>query len=565
MASVFQVAPARLLLDASTSDLILDRMEKDPTCTACVSSIAVADRDEDMATACELEYCSTPCEIEVASQLMGVSVAYQDQQENWLCRFHIKGWVPYNKDDLLGTYWTCLYSAVCMLGGAFLREPVNSLEYFVTTIVNLLGLFLWAIVQGVVCAMMSTGNPLETEYKNNLDAINFLMEDSNLDPELRRRMRAYMRSTKETKKRSGYTNLIASNFSQELQEEIRFNMSGHLLANSVPFLSHVFNNDAFPNNGIFFEKLSGEPFSPLPCHLSSYPPATTSGLPCTCSCLHSPPLLSSSPLTSSPSAHVDRKALAPAEMVDVAETVGIYVITAGVGAKAGEILLKGQSFGQDCIISSPALRDNRAVRCLSYVEVAVIERHEILEVMEEPEFKEIKQHILTTALRLATVRSVMLCSLYREMLQARHNVRAEISKQQRAQLDISMRQLKKVGVVQTEEELPHNISLGEAMKAVHKIIGHKAGPDETFNEWKELSKRRATDADEEEFKVSPVTGVLVNKDDDILVTDSVVLRNADGSAKRDEEGKTTFGEKQRMVYSVEEEGAQEGDNKALSA
>ena len=76
----------------------------------------------------------------------------------------------------------------------------------------------------------------------------------------------------------------------------------------------------------------------------------------------------------------------------------------------------------------------------------MIERNEILEVMEEPEFKEIKEHILSTALKMATVRSIMLCSLYREMVQARRDVRANVNAQKRAQMEISMRQLKKVRV-----------------------------------------------------------------------------------------------------------------------
>ena len=44
-------------------------------------------------------------------------------------------------------------------------------------------------------------------------------------------------STKNTKKRNGYVGLIKDNFSMQLQEEIRYHMSGHILAKAVPFFN----------------------------------------------------------------------------------------------------------------------------------------------------------------------------------------------------------------------------------------------------------------------------------------------------------------------------------------
>ena len=121
-----------------------------------------------------------------------------------------------------------------------------------------------------------------------------------------------------------------------------------------------------------------------------------------------------------------------------------------------------------------------------------------------------------------------------------------------------------MGVVQEEDELPVNMTIYEAMKAVQKIIGHKAGKDDEFNEWKELKVRPATDEDKEDF--TDKDGVLVNKNDDILVTDSTVLREANGKAKRDPKDpeKILFGEQKRVVYTIEEEAEPESPNR-LSA
>ena len=60
--------------------------------------------------------------------------------------------------------------------------------------------------------MLATGDPAETEYTNRLDAINFLVRDMDLPHDLRRRMRQYMRTTKDTRKRDGYRALIDQSF-----------------------------------------------------------------------------------------------------------------------------------------------------------------------------------------------------------------------------------------------------------------------------------------------------------------------------------------------------------------
>ena len=59
-----------------------------------------------------------------------------------------------------------------MLSGGYISAPKNNTEYTILILVNLFGAFLWAMVQGVVCAVLSTGNPLETEYKEKASCAN---------------------------------------------------------------------------------------------------------------------------------------------------------------------------------------------------------------------------------------------------------------------------------------------------------------------------------------------------------------------------------------------------------
>ena len=390
-----------------------------------------------------------------------------------------------------------------MLSGGYISAPKNNTEYTILILVNLFGAFLWAMVQGVVCAVLSTGNPLETEYKNNLDALNFLMRDMSLPSDLRQRMRAYMRSTKDTKKRSGYASLVKHNFSTELQEEIRFEMAGHLLEKTPVFAPIVkgHGSEGFENSKQFFEKLSP---------------------------------------------HMERRAFAPDEIV-TGSASGIFIISSGVVAQSGDILIKGRSFGHDCIISSPALRDQRAVRCLSYVEVAMCKRDAIFEVLEDPAFAKIKEHVLHMALLKATGRAIALCALYKQLVEARsealtqkrrsslgggqqlpapsRNSSSNLSEDSSFdEIESSFTILGKAGVASADQ---HEIkSLSEALEALHPIIAHKARRDGEPVAWRPLNKRDATEEEVERFPKQEGTGrnnpIRMNASSELLVTEKMV-------------------------------------------
>ena len=64
-------------------------------------------------------------------------------------------------------YLVCLYASTAMLaGGQGTIAPRNIPEYVVTMAGNFGGLILFAIVQGTVCAMLTTGNPEELKFKH---------------------------------------------------------------------------------------------------------------------------------------------------------------------------------------------------------------------------------------------------------------------------------------------------------------------------------------------------------------------------------------------------------------
>lgn len=77
-------------------------------------------------------------------------------------------------------YAVCAHTSVMMLAGSTGISPKNTGEWVLSFVASLAGLFLFAMVQGTVCAMLSTGNPMEQKYKADLDMLNFLMREQHM-------------------------------------------------------------------------------------------------------------------------------------------------------------------------------------------------------------------------------------------------------------------------------------------------------------------------------------------------------------------------------------------------
>ena len=92
----------------------------------------------------------------------------------------------------------------------------------------------------------------------------------------------------------------------------------------------------------------------------------------------------------------------------------------GVAAKAGYILTEGKYWGEDIIITAPALRDLRPASALSYVEVATISRTDLDEVMEQ--HPQDCEALRQGALLLATNRASKIIAEYYRMHAAKQRI-----------------------------------------------------------------------------------------------------------------------------------------------
>jgi hypothetical protein len=216
--------------------------------------------------------------------------------------------------------------------------------------------------------MLTTGDPDEAYFSQNMDSLNFMMQDTSMPKELRQRVRDYFRRSKKLIKRCSYDALIDRCLSHELRGDARYQIS-HDLFRQVWWL------DACERS--FLEDLS---------------------------------------------IYLRREAFEVNS--DIRSDGRLTILVQGVASRAGTIITAGTPGGSwgDIILTSKRLRDTRLARALSYCEVAQVERAHLFKVAEmHPNSASV---IREAGLRLATWRAIILISSFVRMVRARRTGRA---------------------------------------------------------------------------------------------------------------------------------------------
>ena len=89
---------------------------------------------------------------------------------------------------------------------------------------------LFAAVQGVICGIVTTGDPDEIAWRQNYDALNYMMADSGLPQEEKLAVRTFFRKSRRLFKRRSYVDLIDNCLSPELKDDVRYSISSKLFA-----------------------------------------------------------------------------------------------------------------------------------------------------------------------------------------------------------------------------------------------------------------------------------------------------------------------------------------------
>ena len=187
-------------------------------CTGCFSG------DASTSALCTSP-CLTPCEEETLAELMGVSTSYIANHEVWTCRAvasgHFKPTAVLAGEAPGDVYVTALLVAMLqMVGGVSTVLPMNVGEFMWFFVTILAGTVLFAAVQGVICGIVTVGDPDEIAWRQNYDALNYMMTDQKVPQTEKLAVRAFFRKSRRLFKRRSYVGLIDSCLSPELKEDV---------------------------------------------------------------------------------------------------------------------------------------------------------------------------------------------------------------------------------------------------------------------------------------------------------------------------------------------------------
>lgn len=339
-------------------EMRMDVATKDgEVCTACQ---ATGGGDAANAALCA-HPCLTECEVETLAGLLGVSTAYVYNHEVWTCRAVAAG--HFKPDAIIAgnapadLYVTALLVAMLqMVGGVSTVLPQNVGEFAWFAITVLMGTVLFAAVQGVICGIVTTGDPDEIAWRQNYDALNFMMSDCNLEQEDKVAVRKFFRKSRRLFKRRSYVGLIDTCLSPELKDDVRYAISESLFER-VWYLKEC--------DREFLEELAS---------------------------------------------YIQRLAYSPKEDIEAETTLN--VLTVGMATRGTTMINAGSCFG-DIILSSLALRDTTPARTMIYCEAARISQVDFQEALRE--YPDAQAVIRQAAIKLALNRAMVIISLHVQM------------------------------------------------------------------------------------------------------------------------------------------------------
>ena len=120
------------------------------------------------------------------------------------------------------------------VGSTSTLRPENSAENFLFFLAVLGGTVAFAAIQGVIIGIVTQGDPEETRWRQDMDALNFMLADNKLPHELRMQVRAYFRRVKVLLRRNSGKALVKRTLSEELRGDVRYLM-GFEVFKSVPW------------------------------------------------------------------------------------------------------------------------------------------------------------------------------------------------------------------------------------------------------------------------------------------------------------------------------------------
>jgi len=280
----------------------------------------------------------------------GIALAFRDEA-NWLTALRAaKGGPDFPDDDHFSLYSLALYWAIITITSIGYGDitPQSMLEYHVSSICSSIMASIWAYVIGAICGIVSTLDQHEMTFKRTMDDLNWFMEDKDMPAPMRQRLRRYFVEAKEMNK-------------QKVEQEVIKQMSP-LLQGEVSMFMH----QRWISKVWYLRDMNREIIVWAARNLAL-------------------------------------AVFAPNE--EVLDERTLFILQRGVCAFKGKILVSGDIWGEDMLLSNPYLREQNKARAMSHLSVLTLHIVDLFEVVVC--FSEARARLRWAQIQIALTRGII--------------------------------------------------------------------------------------------------------------------------------------------------------------
>ena len=271
-------------------------------------------------------------------------VSYAHSDITWRTKAGVDSGNPFD------VYAVALYVSLNNIFGSSCEiNPANYFEFYMQSIMMIVGASVWAYVIGSACGLIATIDPALIEHRQTMDELNFFVYDQGMPTDLSVKLRTYFRNTLHLHRARRYERLLL-----EMSTRLRGDASYNMAKRSLRAVSYLSDPDLEPE---FLSHVA------VRFRLSVY--SRLEQVPC----------------------------------------VNLFIIERGVVAKNGTLGLARSCFGKDIIIAKETLRDLDDAIALTFVQTILITRSDIMELL--PDFPRAMRVIAKHAVRIALMRLVV--------------------------------------------------------------------------------------------------------------------------------------------------------------
>mmetsp|Transcript_49418 Transcript_49418/g.124457 ORF Transcript_49418/g.124457 Transcript_49418/m.124457 type:complete len:684 (-) Transcript_49418:116-2167(-) len=252
-------------------------------------------------------------------------------------------------DGPLQVYSLALYWAIITLTSVGYGDitPQTVIEYWAATLCTSVMAGIWAYVIGAVCGIVSTMEPHEMTFKQTMDDLNWLMSSREMPHEMCLKLRRYFHETREMNRRRAEMQ-ITEQMSPMLQGE--FALFSH-----QKWIEKVWYLRNMPHDIIVFM-----------------------------------------------SRNLKMAVYSPNEEVFSDRT--LFIVRRGICALSGKILVTGDIWGEDMLLSNDFLRSKNQARSLSYLSVLMLHVEDMVDIVAN--FPEARARLRWSQVQIAIVRGI---------------------------------------------------------------------------------------------------------------------------------------------------------------